>query len=1190
MATDQRTPRVLISEPTNTIVAPRTVNLNRIGVYGRFRRGPANTHTTLSSRDTFSRRYGIDTNPGSLCVQTAFDQGAGDFAIYRIVPGASAATATITLTGIVGTAGTQDVALWHYKSGDTSGTGVVVAYAVTSIGETAATIMNRLVSNINANPVTVGRLNAVYNSTATPSITLTTTTIGAAANTEQYYIAVGSSGLSGATPTFASGGYTFSGGANAATAGSITLYDATGLLPLVTITDVSVGYSNLVLTVTAGIGSSKWNLTVQDQSASNNTVSTVDAFGNPIVSNVTQSGRQEVYTGLDFLNLDILGFMQQFDKSEYIKAQYVGRGGPNAAGPNGISDINLRPTRAGKQYAVSLTRGYRPNTQDDTGYTFVKSLISVSQTVRNAFNPTTTTTTTFTQGIDYKLTGNTVDWLYDSLDLAQPGTVTVTSANYYQVIGTNTTFLTTFSVGNLIKFNSVSYTIASITNDLLLTLTTPAAATSGASYVRDDNSTVNEPINATSMIMPAVGSTVAAANSGAGTGSLTNATTYYYVVCAGDAGGYTTLGTVVNVAATSTGTINLTWTAVSNATKYRVFRKTTTISAGDTSVSYYDILSGTTLNYLDTNAAPTGTATVPSSNTTTGVLAAVTGLNAATTYFYTVCASPDNVNFTTISGNVPSAVVSSTGIVNVTWPISAGANYYRVFRKPTTIISAGDTTIGYYTITGGNITTLADTLGSLNATTATVPSTNGTGLATVLSTTPTTVTGTGTAFINQFAVGDTVTIRTRAYSGAATPLVLTATTDGTTTTVTAQQPYAFINASNVPVIQLGDIIRIGSENRKITAITSATVVVVDYAFAANTTQPLYIVQDRVITAIGSNTSLTVSSAFTYFGANLAYEILRREFYTANIVSCKDTTVVTTPLYGGSDGPLPSAQDYINAINTSNTYNLNYIVVGAEAGIVDNFNVHAAQITAVDNSVELTGLRIAILQAPKSWTTTDTIVSNSLTYAQPSVYKGGAVMVYSWHTYTAQTSVAPLSVPGNGFYVGHLASTPFYVSPAARRSSPTIKNIVDTTLTTSQDYYNAIADAGFEALILDPAIGQYHCLTGKTTSTDSNWVYISVRRVYNVLRENIYFALSWVKSEPASTQNSYYNRINDSVDNILQNAKNQGIIEAFVPTTSTASSSDRAAGIVKVYTSITPVYPADFINLEINRSIPLAINI
>ena len=123
--------------------------------------------------------------------------------------------------------------------------------------------------------------------------------------------------------------------------------------------------------------------------------------------------------------------------------------------------------------------------------------------------------------------------------------------------------------------------------------------------------TLTASVTAAVVAVPAFNSPTAASG-----GTLTNGTTYYYVMTCTNAAGQTTQSAQVSFVATTPNlTAVLTWTAVPGATGYKIYRSTTSGTYGATTL-LTTIGSGATVTYSDTGSA-TGAGTPPGSNTAT---------------------------------------------------------------------------------------------------------------------------------------------------------------------------------------------------------------------------------------------------------------------------------------------------------------------------------------------------------------------------------------------------------------------------------------------------------------------------------------------------------------------------------------------------------------------------------------------
>jgi hypothetical protein len=85
---------------SNVGSAPVLSNVrNRIGIIGQFSRGLANRFSYVDGFTTFSRLYGSDNSSGSLGYQAAWDQGARDFGIIRVLGKSKPAKGQIVFGG-----------------------------------------------------------------------------------------------------------------------------------------------------------------------------------------------------------------------------------------------------------------------------------------------------------------------------------------------------------------------------------------------------------------------------------------------------------------------------------------------------------------------------------------------------------------------------------------------------------------------------------------------------------------------------------------------------------------------------------------------------------------------------------------------------------------------------------------------------------------------------------------------------------------------------------------------------------------------------------------------------------------------------------------------------------------------------------------------------------------------------------
>lgn len=196
-----------------------------------------------------------------------------------------------------------------------------------------------------------------------------------------------------------------------------------------------------------------------------------------------------------------------------------------------------------------------------------------------------------------------------------------------------------------------------------------------------------------------------------GNGSLA-ANTYYYKITATNASGETLPSSEVSGTISGASGINqLSWSAVTGATGYKIYRGT---AAGAENLLIATIETGGATNFWD--VGNTYTANSPPSSNTTALAAPVQtapstsasgGSIATGTYYYKVTAT-NSSGETTGSNEENIAVTGPTGEVTVNWNAVTGATGYKIYRGT----SAGVENALVATISNGATTSFVDTTAS----------------------------------------------------------------------------------------------------------------------------------------------------------------------------------------------------------------------------------------------------------------------------------------------------------------------------------------------------------------------------------------------------------------------------------------------------------------------------------------------
>lgn len=282
--------------------------------------------------------------------------------------------------------------------------------------------------------------------------------------------------------------------------------------------------------------------------------------------------------------------------------------------------------------------------------------------------------------------------------------------------------------------------------------------------------------------------------------------------------------------------------------------------------------------------------------------------------------------------------------------------------------------------------------------------------------------------------------------------------------------------------------------------------------------------------------------------------------------------------GGFDGPILTEQDYVDAIQNFEGQQVNILIA---PGIYTNSPNAQAQLTATAASgTEVDGLKIAILNARPG------LKPSQAANEARAFNTSRAVMVAGWSTYGGQVSNSSFQLSPDALYAGHLASIGFQVSPAAKTSAGPIFNVVDvdTRPYTSQQSLQLYTDGKLEVLRPDVNLGGFFFLNGITTSSNSAWDRIVIRRTYDIIRQDLYQVLQPYQSEPHTKllRRQVETSVNAYFQTLLRNSKIANALPAIC-NESNNPPINYTNGQLNVSIGFLPLYAADYINVTITRN-------
>ena len=277
---------------------------------------------------------------------------------------------------------------------------------------------------------------------------------------------------------------------------------------------------------------------------------------------------------------------------------------------------------------------------------------------------------------------------------------------------------------------------------------------------------------------------------------------------------------------------------------------------------------------------------------------------------------------------------------------------------------------------------------------------------------------------------------------------------------------------------------------------------------------------------------------------------------------------------------PDESDYVDAVRRLEENDCAIISI---AGVTVSDARYETAITELlvqaERSTTLNGLRIAVIAAPPS-------LSESRAQTLTSgISSSRAVIVSGWNTLTGTRYLGTNSLSPEGYYVGTLAVISPHVSPASVSAGRSIVGPLTVDTKGTPQFLDTLTKARIEALHYDSGLKMFKFLNGITTSSDPFERYVSIRRLTDQIVMDLYRNLQWVRSAPNTR--SQRARVATACDAYLRKFQREEILYAFQPTICDESNNtitDMSSGRMNVRITFTPVYPADFIRVQVVRDL------
>ena len=272
--------------------------------------------------------------------------------------------------------------------------------------------------------------------------------------------------------------------------------------------------------------------------------------------------------------------------------------------------------------------------------------------------------------------------------------------------------------------------------------------------------------------------------------------------------------------------------------------------------------------------------------------------------------------------------------------------------------------------------------------------------------------------------------------------------------------------------------------------------------------------------------------------------------------------------------------YIAALEQMKSEDIAYLLLpGLTYGNTAFQEVFEAAIDQVTNARVENGLRSALFDAPIG------ISARQLAPLTAGINNERVRLVVGHTTSRNFNGRVFPQVGSSGKMAGLLAVRAPHVSVASTYGGYLLDNVFFADTKNDPEYLNTITNAHADVLFFDSGLGGYKFLNGITTSYDSNRRYGSVRAVMDQIISDLYVSLQWVRSEPNTRE--LQRRVSAAIDARLQQGLRNGSLIRVNPCIcgrENNSEADMIAGILNISIRVTPVFPADFIRVNVVRDL------
>ncbi|WP_046867565.1 phage tail sheath subtilisin-like domain-containing protein [Microvirga massiliensis] len=287
--------------------------------------------------------------------------------------------------------------------------------------------------------------------------------------------------------------------------------------------------------------------------------------------------------------------------------------------------------------------------------------------------------------------------------------------------------------------------------------------------------------------------------------------------------------------------------------------------------------------------------------------------------------------------------------------------------------------------------------------------------------------------------------------------------------------------------------------------------------------------------------------------------------------------------GGDDEDLPNIDNthFADALNAlRNIDDVNMVAVPDAVRLKDD------KFTAVQQDVIghclLMGDRVAVLDTKAG------LDANGAEAVAPSLEntRGFAALYYPWLRTMPATAGPPILVPPSGHICGIYARSDTTRGVHKAPANEIVGGAIGTEIVLGDIDHGQLNRKGVNVIRVFQGGGRPVVYGARTTSSDTNWRYVNIRRLFLYLEESIQEGIRWAVFEP--NEPGLWAKLRRSISDFLTRAWRDGALfgatpkEAFYVRIDEVLNpdADRALGRLTIEIGIRPSYPAEFIIVRI----------